>query len=306
MINRRQPPPGVWLAALLLVLVFLIAMARVDIVTSFARVQARADDDRMNLARLTRRPDNPGRVLAIGSSKIWYAIEYDEVFARRIQHADQLPTFTRLTWLDARYSNLEPALNLAARHPPAVLMIESDLVSIDREARLPIRDNLRALEKYLRWIAAGNGGRGNAADENRAINLGRDVFPDEDECRRRVGPGALAQYRSTVANWRLMSSSRRERYLAPLRTMAKEGTRVVLLDLPRSAQADSAFPRAFALSIKTLLATIANNEGFEVWAPPALPDDAYCDQGHVNAKGRDVISAWLAQKLSGAPGATHG
>jgi lysophospholipase L1-like esterase len=101
-----------------------------------------------------------------------------------------------------------------------------------------------------------------------------------------------------AATWHINSAARQAAYLQYLRALQAAGTQVVLLQLPRSAAAEAAFPVRLKQQWQRALEQISAAEKFQLWQPPRPPEDEYCDQGHLTQDGRARFSRWLAQQLA--------
>lgn len=292
-----RPPLGVWLAALLLALAALAALALAGPWLQRSAIKQRLAHDDYNFARMQVDPEGRPRVVALGASKLFYAVEYDGALARNYT-PDLLPLdFIRLTWLDARPADLAPAFDALQAAPPKLLLLEADLLQFDRDSRLPIRDNLRALFDRLFPAAAAFDESGRLIDDNHAGNRGQDGFKDGHYCADARSPEGERAWVAAASRWRVLSAERQAAYQAALQALRAAGTEVVLLRLPRSPSADAAFPEPLGANAEASLDAFASRLQLPQWAPPPLADDLYCDQGHVNRAGRAVYSAWLASQL---------
>jgi hypothetical protein len=123
---------------------------------------------------------------------------------------------------------------------------------------------------------------------------------------QRQTPDALRAYADYATHWRVTTEGERAAYLAYLRRMHAAGTRVVLLTLPRSPSADAVVPASLKQESVLLRDRLMKQEGFIEWEPGAMDDSLYCDQLHVNQRGRAFYSAWLAKQLAVLLGAHSG
>ncbi len=302
MTDPAAPPLRVWgYACLLSVLVFAVLAVSGPPLVALA-VRLRATHDEMNLARLAKPAEGRPRVVALGASKLFFATDYDErlVDGRYGVSPDAL-VFNRLTWLDARYADIEPALRQLQLHPPRMLLFETDLLLLDREARVPVRDNIRRVLNLLPAPAPASGSAAaddNADDNNVEQNRGHDVFKSPEYCLRSKGAEMVQRYASLAATWHINSAARQAAYLQYLRALQAAGTQVVLLQLPRSAAAEAVLPVRLKQQWQRALEQISAAEKFQLWQPPRPPEDEYCDQGHLTQDGRARFSRWLAQQLA--------
>ena len=80
--------------------------------------------------------------------------------------------------------------------------------------------------------------------------------------------------------------------------MQAAGTRVVLFTVPRSPSGDSVVPANLKREAALLRERLIKQDGFLGWEPGAMDESLYCDQLHVNHRGRAFYSAWLAKQLA--------
>jgi hypothetical protein len=219
------------------------------------------------------------------------------VFEKSLNRADQHFIFNRLTWLDAQIADIEPVLLVLARHPPAILLFDTDLLLYDRSKRFPIRDNLRPLEMKLHSIIAPHDAAMPGGD-NFEQNRGRDKFPSPEQCASLQLPEARLVYASRAQTRRMNTFVQQERYLRLLRAMRARGTRIVLLEIRRAPWAAALFPSRLRAASQSLLQRIAAQQGFTIWESAAFSEAAYCDEGHMNPAGRAAFSNWLEQRLA--------
>lgn len=133
----------------------------------------------LNLVRLEAPPRTGPRVVALGDSKLRFGVAFDGELRQ------DLPLdFVRINWNNARPTDLAPALAALCRRPPALLLLQADLLIWQRVSTerlgLRLRQHYRENLERLRLI----GGRRHAY--LLADNLGhnRDGWQPEG----RVGP----------------------------------------------------------------------------------------------------------------------
>lgn len=300
--SASHPPLRVWgytAGILAVVLAFLACEERIP---AFARLTSAASADALHLERLDDAGANALHVVALGSSKTVYAIDYDSRFARRIAASSRPVVFHRVTWEGANFLDLEVALRALAEHPPDVLLLESDLLLFVRGGRFPIRRNLMPLEQRFHAHLYGDGDE----DENYRQNRGAERFTGAQECADRSSEREKRIYAKRLAAARLSTPASRETYLGLLRALQGSGTRIVLMRLPRSSWAQAMVPPKIAAIDSVTLPALAKAQGFGLWAPAALPADAFCDEGHLTVTGRALYSSWLASQLSAMESAGNG
>ena len=299
--SRQFPPLSVWYGTAGIIALLLVFLANEERIPALARHITAASDANLNLERLAVPVPPPAvRIVALGSSKTLYAVDFDARFAARLG-GSQVVEFARITWEGANFWDLQPALRALAAHPPDILLLESDLLLLDRGAHFPIRQNLLPLEQALHHVLVGAGG----VDPNFGENRGAEQFPDAQECRIRQTQTQRLIYAAHLNTTRPSSSVSRQRYLDILGALQKAGTQIILIRLPRAAWAEALVPASLARIDSAILPQLARDNGFLLWAVAPLPDTAFCDEAHMSAAGRELTSQWLAGKLMAARG-NHG
>jgi len=295
--GQHVPPLRVWVYTALLLTALLIFLGCEDRIPALRRIGESRAVQYMNLQRLDRNAAAKLKVIALGSSKVFYAVDYDDIFARRLATEARPVVFRRLTWSEAKPADMESVLQRIVRHPPDWLLVESDLLLFDHSARFPIRDHLRPLEVHLNSLFTPTAGE-EELRSNLAQNDGRDSFPTEQECLARQSPDMRLVYAMHVATWKTSTAAQRERYLKWLRVLRAQGTKIVLLGIPRAPWAQAVFPARLTADNRAVLHSLVNEEGFELWQSQPMMAEAFCDEGHMSALGRAQFSDWLAQRLA--------
>lgn len=285
----RRPPLWVYAAALVLTFVMLGMVLWVD---SFYWHSG------LKLSRLQAGPART-QLVVLGTSKTHLGIEYDDrLLAQRPGAASGL-AFRRVTRSSATLDSLEPAFAALHRNPPRLLLIESDLLLLDRRDESPagvhewlahLRLAMRLLPVHL-WELA----HGSVAWDG---NDGKDMHESAVQCAVHTSAAGLDVYARTARRWRVASRRERAGFLSHIRDLQQAGTEVVLLDIPRSAVADTVFPAALAAAVDAQRADLQQVAGLSFWTPaPRIPDNEYCDQGHMTPAGQRRYSDWLASRL---------
>jgi len=297
-----HPPLRVWgyTAAILVILMALLAGEAH--MPAFARPASGVSAETLNLGRLSEAAPHPLEIVALGSSKTLYAIDYDDRFTKRLAALPHPVAFHRVTFEGANFWDLEPALRALASHPPDMLLLESDLLLFDRGSRFPIRHDLLPLEKRLDAYLSGR----KHSDDNYGQNRGAERFPSAQECAVRQSEPERLLYATRLSTARLSTPESRQKYLELLRALRSSGTQIVLLRLPRAAWAEALLPPWAAQSNAVTLPEFAARNGFDLWTADPLPAGAFCDEGHMTALGRDLYSRWLSTRLLAMRSARHG
>lgn len=294
--SHGAPPLRVWVYAALILGGVLLVLGSEDRLPGLRRGGGSRAAEYMKLERLDDKPAGRLEIIALGSSKVLYALDYDDTFARRLAREPSPIVFRRLTWLGANVADMEPVLERLLEHPPDWLLVESDLLLFDHSARFPIRDHLRPLELRLNALFTQTPPE-KALQSNLALNDGEDSFPSSQECLASQSPDMRVVYAVHVASWKTSTSHQREHYLRWLRLLRDRGTRVVLLDIPRAPWAQAVFPARLSADNREVLNELVSEEGFALWQPRPLPEAAFCDEAHMTAIGREQFSDWLAHRL---------
>ena len=289
----RKPPLSVWIAAMLVAVALLLMLGNIDRMSWLSESVGRTT--RFNLQRLQAVPPGVLHVVALGTSKTMYAMDFDDAFAARIALPGRRVVFHRLTASSPEFNDMQPALEALVRHPPDVLLVEAELLLIDRNDRATVVGLLNRARQNLLMMRAQLPGE----FINRGVNNnhGREDWPLDARCLSGKTQEAMRAYADYAARWQLASDDERTAYLVYLRRIQATGTRVVLLRLPRSPSGEKVAPAGLMQQSAQLRARLLKEEGFTGWEPDVMAESLYCDQIHVNRRGRDYYSAWLAKQL---------
>ena len=299
-----HPPLGVWLAASAIAALLLLIL--IHLPDWLPRSQTLiANPHSLHLDRLGAAAPGTTRVVAIGSSKLQMAIEHDDVFAAAMTVQPML-RLHRITWDSAQYTDLRPAFEALEQHPPQLLVLESDLLVFDytqaRDATAPSISLSTRLRRTVRLLSQRFRNGASGAELNRGV----DRALSEAECAARKAPQSVQRYAEEVLTWRLSGPQFRAPYLAHLRALQRSGTRIVLLEIPRSPAAQSVVPATFEAGAIALAQSLATTENFDLWRAPRGTESDYCDQGHASDTGQHHFSAWLRDRLSDWMSSPHG
>ena len=298
----NKPPLAVWIAAMLVAIAMLLGLGNLHRTAWLTASVDRAVG--YNLQRLQAVPPDALHVVALGSSKTMYAVEFDSAFASRLVVPGRRVVFHRVTAGGPGLGDLQPALAAIARRPPDVLLVEGELLIFDRGKQGQVaavlkhaRQNLILLRTQLAIVPA-----------RREIdnNQGREEWALESRCRQSQTRDALATYAMYAARWRVITDAERSTDLAYIRRMQAAGSRVVLFTVPRSPSGDSVVPANLKREAALLRERLIKQDGFLGWEPGAMDESLYCDQLHVNHRGRAFYSTWLAKRLAALLGVHSG
>ena len=247
----------------------------------------------LNLARLDKAlPEETLHVVAIGTSKSYFALPFDAELAAQIDPTGKRMVFHRFAYGSATFTDLWPIFLALQRQPPDWLLIEGDLLFVDRrysdaDWRTRFRDNLFLVQQaILRSVPT-------ASDMNRGV----DVWPEPASCLATQQPAALKKYQDHAAKWLVAKPVQWQSYVDALRPLTARGTQVAVLDLPRAPRATLLVPARLDPDIAALRERTTQAFGYAAWSPGTLVDDEFCDSGHMNADGRAHYTAWLVDRL---------
>lgn len=289
----QKPPLSVWIVTVVVAAAILLILCNLHRVAWLSPPGESVHD--FNLQRLQALPPGSLHVVALGSSKTVYAIDFDQAFAARLASPGRAVVFNRVTALNPQPLDFQPVLAAIARHPPDVLLVEAELLVLDRRINAPAAALDHARENLLlAWSRLA----GTHADYALNNNRGLEDWPLASSCRQSKSPSVLRLYADSATHWRTTTAGERAPYLAYLRRMQAAGTRVVLLGVPRSPEAAAVVPSGIKRQAMQLRDQLVKEDGFLTWSPPAMDETRYCDQMHVNRSGRAFYSAWLARQLA--------
>jgi hypothetical protein len=76
--------------------------------------------------------------------------------------------------------------------------------------------------------------------------------------------------------------------------LSRAGTRVALVEVPRSPRVDSLVPDEVRTGARLRLEELVARHGWRHALPPQPPAEHYCDPMHMHEEGRETYSRWLA------------
>lgn len=289
MMPATRPPLWVYAAALLLAACVLVMVVVLD--GFYWRTG-------LNLGRLQAEAGSR-QVVVLGTSKTRLGIDYDARLLVPRPGAASAFSFHRVTRSSATLDSLEPAFHVLHKNPPRLLLIESDLLLLDRRdaSAAGLQHGLQELRLAIRLLPVRmlELARGEATWDG---NDGNDVHKHASQCAIHTSAAGLYAYAATARRWQVASRRETSAFLSHIRALQQAGTEVVLLDIPRSAAADTVFPVALATAVAAQRADLQRQHGLSFWTPDsAIPDSEYCDQGHMTSAGQRRYSDWLARRL---------
>lgn len=281
--TKQRPPIWVFPAAVLLAALVCV----VSLVVGNLAAPHVLYLERLNSATGTR------HVVVIGTSKTRLGIDYDDRFTERPGLPNGL-VFHRITRDNAAPRLLEPALTALLVNPPDLLLIESDLLLVDRHSWfdhpwwsttfMELQSYLLNLSRNLSLLLEGGPGY----DGNDGVDRG--IAPEVCAHMRR-------RYAAWAATWRIAQPEAITPLTTPLKRLRLLGTTVVLLDVPASATAARLQPASLEHELTLQRQQLQADLQAPFWSPGALPESNYCDLAHLNDDGRKRYSDWLAKQI---------
>lgn len=285
--SSPAPPLWTWPVAIVLAAAALLAAQLAS-----SRALAQHETARMNLARVQAHRS----VVVLGNSKIRCGVLFDPQMSAALAQRGAPAPVVRISAPAAEIEDFDLAFDALQRTPPRLLLVESDYVALEPafyrhsgEAEHPDwRKQVRMGLKLAR------------KPDPRAYGTVGDFNANPAPCSLHdAKPRSPQAYASDLQGRRTSTAFERRRLLARLRRLQAAGTQVVLLETPRSPAYATAFPSAVAQAIPGILRRSAaeNHLGLFV-EPPNLAAGDFLDAAHLNADGRALYSAWLADQIA--------
>ncbi len=292
--TRPAPTLRTWLLALFWLALGPGTLSLVDLHKLFPSAYGQMT---LNLARLDAAPpEEILHVVAIGTSKTYFALPFDAELAAQLDPARKRVVFHRFTYSSATFTDLWPIFLALQRQPPDWLLIEGDLLFVDRRygdadwlqrLRTRFRDNLLLVHQAIFLSVPTASG----------MNRGDDVWLEQASCLATQQPASLKGYQDFAAKWLVAKPAQWQSYVDALSPLTARGTQVAVLDLPRAPHATMLVPASLDRDIAALRERTTQAFGYAAWSPGILANDEFCDQGHMNADGRAHYTAWLLDRL---------
>lgn len=234
----------------------------------------------------------PG-VVVIGTCLTAYALFFDEDMERlAAQNGFGKLKFVNFSTGGARLDDFISLLDLIRQARPQFLFLESNLFGIAAPRENNSRTKLRLFMKEMFVSVMWNAGRRQAVSD-----APEDKLVPQEEARHQTNFD-FAVYRAGKKNIGLKPFSLPREYEALFKDLQSNGSKIVLLDMPRSAMAISAYNPGFLDEMRRLIGLYQGSYGLLHWESPDMPDlDNYYDFVHLNAKGRTAYSLWFLSEL---------
>lgn len=280
-----SPPLWTWLASLALAgAALLAAHAWGETVVSRG----------FNLGRLA----NAGAVVIVGDSKFRCGVLFDDDMAAALAARGTSASVVQITRPGGVIRDFDVVFDRLERSRPALVLLQADFLTLEpfafRRRGAPAPD----------WRQRARSGLLSVTEGDRAF---RDRVGLEYNVAPRGGaacPAEYAQVRSPqeyaldMAQRRTTTVAERRRLLQRLHRLRALGIDVALVEASRSPAASAVFPRKLSAGAQTILQA-AQRDGTPVLGPPpSIEERFFLDSGHLNAAGRGVYSAWLADQIA--------
>ncbi|MCF6290636.1 MAG: hypothetical protein L3J03_06540 [Desulfobacterales bacterium] len=298
------PPPGVWLWTILAIALFFVAS---HLFFEVRAAQWRAANSAVNLATLPFTRFDPGADIYIfGTSLLRRALPSSDEL-NKLQYRNNGPVLQAcvISKPIMRLSQLSPVLTKAIRNQPKFIFLEANLFGSDiyvhgdlPEERSFIDNHRRRIYKlfYLLFSAPRLLFQGKAEQ----LHIRMDHQPLFLEEKARAGFN-FSRYAAHAARFRVREIAELAHFLELFQQAMAAGTRVYLLDLPRSQEAWAYLPVGFRAEFNDLMTRIEKEYGIPYLAfpHPLSRDTYYTDAAHMNQAGRTVYTTWFLDMLAG-------
>jgi hypothetical protein len=284
---ESRPPLWTWGAALALALSVVGGL-----ILSHDALQPRVMAYQLNLDRLARRSDHL-LVVVLGGSKSQCSIDFDGVMSARLRRLGVEADFVRVTYAQADFDDLSSAFDRLKARPPAMVLVESELILLQPHAYRPPDYQKES------WIGDLRSDLGSLSGLRVRQDDVRYGGPACGEAVLTPHRRPLPVYRAMLARDRVSTPAERRPWLDRLAALRAHGTQVAMIELQHAPAADIAFPEQLERDTRQLRLTLTAQDGLAD-LEPAWPRRAenFIDLGHRNRRGREVYSAWLAGEIA--------
>jgi hypothetical protein len=234
-------------------------------------------------------------VVVIGTSLTQCAFFFDEEMEKfAVQNGFGGLRFTEVSRGLARLDDFIPLLGIIKEAKPEFLFLESNLFGIEFSQKNDARDKLRFYIKKVLGIKGKEVKR--QPDRN---NLPEGALK-QNKKRQHQRSTDFIMYRDVIIkNAGLRPFSLPREYEIVVEDLRRRGTKIILLDMPRSTKAVSAYNPGFLDEMRLMIRRYQVAYGLLHWESPYYPDlDYYSDFAHLNEKGRIAYSRWFLKELS--------
>lgn len=282
--SNTNPPLSVLVSSLVLAAITLLVLLNLQTIGING-------PDAFNLERFNTLSGQRPVVVALGTSKTRSGLYFDSEMTELLKQTGSQTDYIRITRGGGGFGNIEPALKFLSDNPPDLLLLEAELLVFSPH-HAAWRQRLNRNVDVINGLT----GIGRMPREN----YGEASPFNAASCQDKKTPELLAKYRERAQKRRITSTSEREQFLAYLDLMISNGTRIVILEIPRSPAANTVFPKALKAEAEHLQQLLVSQPGYQRWTAPAdsLPEGSYCDQGHLSTTGQATLSRWIAERIA--------
>jgi hypothetical protein len=247
------------------------------------------------------------RIIAIGGSLLICAVPSDEEMESLAQHEGYGEIrFLRLSRIQSSFEHFLPMMERVIAARPDILLIDSDILSF----RLQQPEHSKWLEEYGEFC------RERLKESLHRFDRHRSQSRSDREMAALTGAALLdslparnaqffSSYREVIVHRKPRGAlSPGDPILARLKLARARGIRVILLELPRSRQAEMIMPARHLQKSRELRRQLEQECGVRTLEfPYRFPLDMYRDYSHLTGPGAERYSRWLiAQTVEMAGG----
>jgi hypothetical protein len=253
--------------------------------------------DVFNLERLDRfaeiSMDADATVVMLGNSRLKYATFYDDEFSRLLtQESGRRIRVLRIVNNWAVFRDFQRLLKSIEELHPDVIVLQTQLLGQERA----LQGRSLVFRDYIDWLLSPAAGLWNPG------NINQHDLQFATPCANDLSQKTLEEWLELARQWLIFTPSGTEGTAARRWAMAqaKSGVKVVILSIPRTHMIEDATGVAFDDITAGTIQSMSNGKNI-LFArfSEVLASDQFCDFSHVNAAGRDSISAWLQNYILG-------
>ena len=252
------------------------------------------------------RKNAAGRVVVLGTSLTGCGVLSPEYFAKQTHGRYRVIKIFRQAANLESFTERTPIFKLLLKYPPDILCIEENLLLFDLKDYSTLTPDTLLAKNILFYLPRlVEQGKSHFAwwyqPEQKPQNPFADIPPPKGE-HSNTGIVDTIQYGAQLRGIKqrpvrpYASQHPLHQYLQILRN---KGTRVVILHFPRPAPLEKAiYSGKVRQRLLALRASYKQTDHTEYWHEPGnYPFGDFYDYAHLNLKGREIYSAWLARRL---------
>lgn len=309
--SKQMLPVQVWVVILLITAVFFTVLGVIDLPNShpikfnyqknYANFQVRI----ANLSTQLEEHCEEFHILTFGSSLLASAVARDTFFNSRFQQEGKPITVTRIFRPGAVYTTLEDSILISflEKFQPDLICIEDQSFFLEPNEDLtwpgsPLSRlhrnyvfNVNTLKHLLLPQVFPEPGLNFQLDPTLTFDI------DHAELDSIISQQDSIDYEVTMREVRNWSGTRRFNEL--VQTLEKQGTRLIVINIPRPEQIEKSYLSKPQIKKRDrLIRKYQKKTSFEYWDfGQAFPFRYYWDIRHVNRYGREIYSNWLFERI---------